>query len=94
MNLKPFTDKWKSFGFIVYEVNGHSFPELCDAIDKALANKTDKPVCIIAKTIKGCGIDFMEDNYKWHYGAIDGEKYAQAQASLKKFAEKRLEAVK
>ena len=45
--------------------------EICDAIDEALANETDSPYMIVLDTIKGCGIDFMEDNYTWRYGAID-----------------------
>ena len=61
---RAFADKWRSFGFIVKEVDGHNFKELCDAIDFALENKTDSPVMIIADTIKGAGINFMEDNYQ------------------------------
>ena len=62
MGLEPFADKWKSFGFIVKEVDGHNFNELSEAIDFAL-NNDGAPVVIIAHTIKGAGIDFMEDNY-------------------------------
>ena len=89
MKLEPFADKWRSFGFIVKEVDGHNFKELCDAIDFALENK-GAPVMIIADTIKGEGIDFMEDNYLWHYGAIDDEKYAKAKESLDKHYAKRV----
>ena len=66
-----------------------SFKELCDAIDFALENKTDSPVMIIADTIKGAGINFMEDNYQWHYGAIDEEKYKKAIDSLDAYYEAR-----
>ena len=89
MKLEPFADKWRSFGFIVKEVDGHNFKELCDAIDFALENKTDSPVMIIADTIKGAGINFMEDNYQWHYGAIDEEKYKKAIDSLDAYYEAR-----
>lgn len=89
MKLEPFADKWRSFGFIVKEVDGHNIKELCDAIDFALENKTDSPVMIIANTIKGAGIDFMEGNYRWHYGAIDEEKYKKAIESLDKYYEAR-----
>ena len=89
MKLEPFADKWRSFGFIVKEVDGHNIKELCDAIDFALENKTDSPVMIIADTIKGAGIDFMEGNYRWHYGAIDEEKYKKAIESLDKYYEAR-----
>ena len=89
MALEPFADKWRAFGFIVKEVDGHNFNELSEAIDFALENK-GAPVMIIANTIKGEGIDFMEDNYLWHYGAIDDEKYAKAKESLDKHYAKRV----
>lgn len=62
MKLEPFADKWTAFGFDVKEIDGHNFKELCDAIDYALA-ATEKPVMIICNTIKGCGIDFMENDF-------------------------------
>ena len=89
MSLEPFADKWRAFGFIVKEVDGHNFNELSEAIDFALENK-GAPVMIIANTIKGEGIDFMEDNYLWHYGAIADEKYAKAKESLDKHYAKRV----
>ena len=89
MSLEPFADKWRAFGFIVKEVDGHNFNELSESIDFALENK-GAPVMIIANTIKGEGIDFMEDNYLWHYGAIDDEKYAKAKESLDKHYAKRV----
>ncbi len=92
MGLEPFADKWKAFGFDVLEVNGHDFKELAFALDKALAAK-DKPVAIIANTIKGCGIDFIAGDYKWHYGSFDEETKARAKASLVRYKEARLVAV-
>lgn len=89
MALEPFADKWRAFGFVVKEVDGHNFNELSEAIDFALENK-GAPVMIIANTIKGEGIDYMEDNYLWHYGAIDDDKYAKAQESLKDHYAKRV----
>ncbi len=89
MNLEPFADKWRAFGFIVKEVDGHNLSELCDAIDFAL-NDPEKPVMIIANTIKGEGIDFMADDYHWHYGAIDEAKYNQAKESLEKYYKERV----
>lgn len=89
MSLEPFAKKWEAFGFIVKEVDGHNFTELSEAIEYALAE--DKaPVVIIANTIKGCGIDFMEDNYKWHYGGLNSEKIAQSKESLEKYYKKRV----
>ncbi len=73
MKLEPFADKWAAFGFDVKVINGHRFDEICEAIEYAL-NAKDKPVCIIADTVKGAGVKFMEGNYKWHYGAIKEDK--------------------
>ena len=89
MALEPFADKWRSFGFIVKEVDGHNFSELADAIDFALENK-GAPVMIIANTVKGAGVDYMEGDYKWHYGALNDEKYELAKASLEKYYAKRV----
>lgn len=92
MNLEPFADKWISFGFEVKVVNGHSFIELSEAIEFAQSFK-EKPVVIIADTLKGCGIDFMQDNYKWHYGSLDPEKIAHSKNCLEKYyMERRKEA--
>jgi transketolase len=92
MRLEPFTDKWKAFGFLVREVDGHSFNELSEAIDYALSEKS-APVVIIANTIKGCGIGFMEDDYRWHYGGLDSEKAKQCRDSLSSYYEKRCKGV-
>lgn len=88
MKLEPLADKWQAFGFDVKVINGHRFDEICEAIEYAL-NAKDKPVCIIADTIKGAGVSFMENNYKWHYGALDDEKLALAKADLKKYYDNR-----
>ncbi len=84
MALEPFADKWRSFGFIVKEVDGQNMNELSEAIDFALENK-GAPVMIIADTKKGAGVDYMEGDYKWHYGALDDAKYEAAKASLEKY---------
>ena len=65
MALEPFSDKWRSFGWEVVEADGHDFDALAGALDRALAAK-DKPVVIIAETVKGEGIDFIEGDYRWH----------------------------
>jgi len=81
MSIDPLGDKWRAFGFDVIEINGHDFNELNDAIEKANA-AVDRPVVIIAHTIKGKGIDFMEDETKWHYGSIDSTVVEKAKASI------------
>ena len=90
MRLEPLSDKWTAFGFVTKVIDGNNIKEICDAIDEALANETDAPYMIVLDTIKGCGIDFMEDNYTWHYGAIDDTKYQQAKESLEKHYQKRI----
>lgn len=81
MGLEPFVDKWTAFGFIVKEVDGHSFQELSEAFDFA-HNQDDAPVLIMANTKKGRGIDFMEDNVKWHYGSVNSTLADQARESI------------
>ncbi len=81
MALEPFADKWKAFGFIVKEVDGHNYIALADAIEYAQKERS-APVVIIAKTIKGKGVDFMENEVKWHYGSIDSALAEKAKASV------------
>ena len=81
MALEPFNDKWKSFGWEVVEIDGHDFDQLDDALSKAWA-ATDKPVLIMANTIKGKGVDFMENNVVYHYASADSQLCAKAKASI------------
>ena len=81
MALEPFADKWKAFGFIVKEIDGHDFRQLSEAIDFAHSEKS-RPVLILCNTKKGHGVDFMEDQVKWHYGSIDSDLAEKAHASV------------
>jgi transketolase len=81
MGLEPFADKWKAFGFIVKEVDGHSYTELAEAVEYARKEKK-APVVIIANTIKGKGVDFMEDDVRWHYGGLDTDLVEKAKTSI------------
>ncbi|MDR0600477.1 MAG: transketolase [Treponema sp.] len=83
MGLEPFADKWRSFGLEVVEVDGHDFAALSAALDKAWT-AVDKPVLILANTVKGKGVDFMENNVKWHYASGDSELCEKAKASILK----------
>lgn len=89
MKLEPFADKWRAFGFEVIQVDGHHLNKLSDAMEKALVAK-EKPVCIILDTVKGEGIGFMAGDYKWHYGAMDAEKYEVAKQYLRDYEAKRI----
>jgi transketolase len=67
--------KWRAFGWNVIEIDGHNH----DEIEKALLSQDpNRPTCIIANTIKGKGISFMEDTVLWHYKAPQGEDYYNA----------------
>jgi transketolase len=81
MGLEPFADKWRAFGFHVIEVDGHDFVKLGDAIDAAQA-ETAAPTVIIAHTVKGKGVDFMENQVKWHYGGLDTDARDKAKESV------------
>ena len=83
MPLAPFADKWRAFGWEVVEVDGHDFDQLDEALAKAWA-ATDVPVLILAHTIKGKGVDFMENNVVYHYASADSELCARAKASILK----------
>lgn len=82
--LEPLADKWTSFGFRVFSCDGHDPEQLCNAFDAALDPNATRPAIIIASTIKGKGVDFMEDRPEWHYGSIDTDMYARALASVRK----------
>ncbi len=81
MALEPFADKWRSFGFAVKEVDGHSFAELSAAFDAAIA-ESSAPTVIIAHTVKGKGVDFMENDVRWHYGGLDSDMLEKAKRRI------------
>lgn len=81
MSSYPIDEKFKSFGFQVINIDGHNYQEIIDAFDVA-RNVKGKPVCIIAKTIKGKGVSFMENKAEWHGKAPNKEQYEQAMKEL------------
>jgi len=81
MALEPLPDKWKAFGFNTKVVDGHSFEELSAAIDEALEHK-GSPTMIICETVKGKGVDFMEAQPGWHYGALSSDMVEKAKKSV------------
>ena len=82
MSSYPIDEKFRSFGFEVIHIDGHDIEEIMKAFEVA-KNVKDKPTCIIAKTIKGKGISFMENQAGWHGKAPNEEQYKQAIQSLK-----------
>ncbi|MEO8660003.1 MAG: transketolase [Bryobacteraceae bacterium] len=82
MELEPIVDKWKAFGWHVVEVNGHDITALQNAFTEAAATKS-KPTILIAHTVKGKGVSFMENNPKFHGTAPNA---AEMEAALKELA--------
>jgi len=81
MPLEPLAKKWESFGWVVKEVDGHNIKSLLDVFSQIPFQK-GKPSVIIANTIKGKGISFMEGKYQWHYGSMNKEQYKLAKEEL------------
>ncbi len=81
MTVKPVDEKFAAFGWNVLVIDGHNFDEIFDAFDKARTYK-GKPTAIIAKTHKGRGVSFMEDNPGWHGKAPSDEEAKQAVEEL------------
>ncbi len=75
--LEPLKKKWESFGWRVHEINGHKFKDIISALDK-FDMELDKPTCIIANTVKGKGVSFMEYQHSWHGKAPDDEQFEKA----------------
>jgi len=80
-NTQPIAKKWRDFGWYVIEIDGHDFNEIIDALDEFETVK-DKPTFILANTVKGKGVSFMEGNNKWHGKAPDNEQLKQALAEI------------
>jgi transketolase len=76
MPMDPLAPKWIAFGWIVFEIDGHNLEDIITTVDKA--KKSDKPVMIIARTIKGKGVSFMENDNKWHGTPPDAATAAKA----------------
>ena len=77
MTVKPIPEKFKAFGWNALEIDGHNFDEILDAFDKAKEFK-GKPTVIVARTHKGKGVSFMEDQAGWHGKAPSDEQLAEA----------------
>jgi transketolase len=86
MRLESLEDKWRSFGWKTVSINGHDFDELHKAFSTEHAGK---PLMIIANTIKGKGVPFIENKAEWHHGILNEEQYT---AALDELSEKAKEA--
>ncbi len=81
VTLEPLADKWTAFGWRVVEVNGHDHQQLLDAFTGA---RDERPTCVIAKTVKGKGISFMEDRVEWHHKVPSADQVITALQELEK----------
>jgi transketolase len=81
MGLDPLADKWRAFGWNAIEVNGHQYDELLNSITQ-FEKESEKPTAIIAHTIKGKGVSFMEDDNNWHYRTPTKEELLKSKIEL------------
>jgi transketolase len=81
LDLEPFAAKWNAFGWAVQEIDGHDLEQI-EKVLVAVPLESGKPTCIIAHTVKGKGVSFMEDTVLWHYRAPDRDEMARAVVEL------------
>jgi len=81
IDLEPFAEKWRSFGWETREVDGHDVDQLFNVLSK-IPLQNGKPTCMIAHTVKGKGVSFMENELLWHYRTPKGNEYETALEEL------------
>jgi len=82
LGLEPLEEKIKAFGFDVKSIDGHSFDDIINVFTYHTQRKSNKPLAIIANTIKGKGVSYMEHNVAWHYGVPDDKLLQQALSEI------------
>jgi transketolase len=82
MDVAPLAEKWRAFGWHAIEIDGHDFPAIQRAFQEAQATK-GRPTCVVAHTIKGKGVSFMENNPKFHGTAPTPAEVEQALQELR-----------
>ena len=73
-NLEPMSEKFRAFGVDVLEIDGHAIQEIHTAVNQCHS----RPLAVVARTIKGCGVSFMENRMEWHYLPLNAQQYEQA----------------
>lgn len=81
LSLEPLADKWKAFNWAVREIDGHNYGQIEDALTD-VPFQAHRPSCIVAHTVKGKGVSFMENQLSWHYKSPDDEQLRRALAEL------------
>lgn len=82
MSFENYEDRWRAFGWDVVEIDGHDMNQIVETLDNLPPITHDKPTMIIANTIKGKGVSFMEKNLGWHAGALSKEDMDKAIAEV------------
>lgn len=83
MPIEPVDDKFRAFGFDVLTMDGHDMLDVLTTLTKAKNTRAGKPICILARTVKGKGVNFMEHQLDWHGKAPNDEQYKRACEELK-----------
>ena len=81
LDLEPLADKWRAFGWAVREIDGHAIETIASACE-AVPFERGRPSCVIAHTVKGKGVSFMEGDLLWHYRAPDADELRRALQEL------------
>jgi transketolase len=81
LDLEPLAQKWSAFGWAVREIDGHDVAEIRGALSE-IPLTAGRPTCVVAHTVKGKGVSFMENELLWHYRAPDATETARALAEL------------
>lgn len=79
MGVEPLADKWQAFGWNTARIDGHDIHQVCQALD---GHPSQKPLAIIADTVKGKGVSFLENSYKYHNYQLTADEYAQAEKEI------------
>ena len=87
LGIEPLAAKWEAFGWQAQEVDGHDIPAIIAALTAARDARQGSPQLVIAHTVKGKGISFMENSHHWHGGGLSEQQYRQAKAELAQQAE-------
>ena len=88
MSFAHYGDRWAAFGWNVIEIDGHDMNQIVDALDKLPPITYDKPTVIVANTIKGKGVEFMEKVVGWHAGSLSKEDTEKAMVQVQQAWEK------
>ena len=83
MSLEPLLAKWSAFGWKTCEIDGHDIKQIIETVEEAKTTK-GKPIVIIANTIKGKGVSFMENKPGWHGKSVNDEEFKLALEEIKR----------